>query len=271
MHWAGNPIDLVDKDNDYCIWSYIVGATSIVYEMKKAASECNSYQQIKQAISTNKANYNLPPSHPAKILSNVWDRLSIMVDNFIVLDNCRLFVPSANWKKILHLLHIQHCGISKTLATACQYYHWPSLKNDVTNMINACVKCQNLRPSLPDNNEITTIVVKPMEKVSIDIFENKNKHDLLMVDWYSGFPWIYQINILSTDSITNQLLATFQTFGYPPHYMNRWRNSIPQQISNFCNNHGIIHEAASPYNPHSNAHAEVTIKILETTHHKVLS
>ena len=131
--------------------------------MKKAPSECNSYQQIKQAISTNKANYNLPPSHPAKILSNVWDRLSIMDENFIVLDNCCLFVPSANRKKILHLLHIPHCGISKTLATACQYYHWPSLKNDVTNMINACEKCQNLCPSLPDDNEITTIDVKPME------------------------------------------------------------------------------------------------------------
>ena len=84
-----------------------------------------------------------------------------------------------------------------------------------------------------------------------------------MVDWYSGFPWIYQINILSTDSITNQLLATFQTFGYPrtirrdggPQFRNKFRN--------FCNNHGIIHEAASPYNPHSNAHAEVTIKSLK--------
>ena len=64
--------------------------------MIKAAKESDSYCLIREALANDKDVMNLPPNHPEKPLSNIWNQLSIMQDGLITLDNSRIFVPMTN-------------------------------------------------------------------------------------------------------------------------------------------------------------------------------
>ena len=46
----------------------------------------------------------------------------------LVLDGCRLVVPTLRRDAILCLLHAGHGGIAKTYRTATQLYFWPNMK-----------------------------------------------------------------------------------------------------------------------------------------------
>ena len=193
-----NPIDPGTDDKMFTLRSYVVGASRIVEDLKNGSTNCQHYKLIKEALRQGKLIKNLPPSHPDKGLNNVWDKLTISDDNLILLDTSRIFVPKPCQRRIIQLLHKSHCEITKTLALARKFYFWPSLKNDISNAINSCEQCQYLRPSLPTNIEVNTTARKPMEKVSVDLFEIKNKHYILLVDRFSGLPWFKTLQNLST-------------------------------------------------------------------------
>ena len=258
-----HPVDCEDDDKPYPIRSCIVSGSEITSNLKNNASKCQKYQSIKEALHTGKLVQNLPSLHPAKCLGNVWHWLTISDDDIILLDANCIFVPKPSRKEILQLLHKSHCGITKTLALARKFYFWPTLKNDVSNLINSCEKCQCLRPKLPDDVQINTAAAKPVEKLSIDLFEIKNKHYFLIVDRFSGLPWFQAIKNLSTETITKYLLKIFQTYGYPRSIQSDGGPQFRGRFKTFCNELGIIHEASSPYNPHSNAQAESTIKSIK--------
>ena len=114
-----HPIDSGNDDKMYAFRSYIVGASGIVDDLKNGATNCEEFQLIKEALHQDKLVQNLPPSHPAKCLNNVWNRLMICDDDeLILLDASHIFIPKPCRRKILQLLHKSHCGITKTLALA---------------------------------------------------------------------------------------------------------------------------------------------------------
>ena len=166
-------------------------------------------RMIRDVLTNGKIPLNLPPSHPAKAVSDVWHRLSMMEDNLIILDNDRIIVPKASHESILKLLHTLHCSIAKTLSTAQCHYYWPSMKNDITNLINSCKKCQHFWSSLPNNVKILTVASKPMEKVCIDLFKISGNHYLLIVDRLSRYPWVKKLHNLSTIHVLEYVAYIF--------------------------------------------------------------
>ena len=63
----------------------------------------------------------------------------------------------------------------------------------MVNVINKCDLCQRYRPSLKSDDAIVTKAEYPMEKVAVDLFQWENSHFLVMVDRYSGYPWIKKV------------------------------------------------------------------------------
>ena len=182
-----------------------------------------------------------------------------MNDGLIVLNHNCIFVPVAWRKQILHLLHAPHCGITKTMAMAWNHYFWPTLKNDMMNLINSCEDCQQFQPSLKNDTEINTIASQPMEKVSVDLFKIAGKHYVLTIDQFSGYPWMKRLQCLSSNHVTKYLLSIFQTFGYPRAIQTDGGPQFWGEFGNFCCDLGIIHEWSSP----SNGQAEVTIRSIK--------
>ena len=124
----------------------------------------------------------------------------------LVLDGCRLVVPTHRRDAILRLLHAGHGGITKTYRTAIQLYYWPSMKADIEQSVANCSPCQeqwqsNPRPimdevSLPGNAK------QPMLHTACDLFSAVGKQWLALVDRFSGYDWATPLQRLDTRGVT---------------------------------------------------------------------
>ena len=108
-------------------------------------------------------------------------------DTLLVLNDSRLVVPKECREKVLSNLHASHSGISKTRQLAKNLYYWPNMSVQVQQLIENCDDCQTLRPSLNSPVVKHPAAQEPMHSVSMDLFECKGSHYLVMVDRYSYY------------------------------------------------------------------------------------
>jgi len=132
--------------------------------------------------------------------------------------------------------------------------------NEIKQIIDSCDRCQQIRPSQPKEPDIKTVASFPMENVSLDLFHLANKTFLVMVDRYSGFPFVEHLKSTSTEGVTRTLRTWFYDFGVPVRLRSDGGPQFRSEFQDFCKKLGIIHELASPYNPRSNGHAEAAVK-----------
>ncbi len=69
-------------------------------------------------------------------------------------------------------------------------------------------------PHRPETLQPTTATF-PMEMVSADLLEFNTHYYLIMVDCYSGYPWVQQLRRLNTEAITSTMHRWFLEYGLP--------------------------------------------------------
>ena len=147
--------------------------------------------------------------------------------------------------------------MNKTLKLASQLYVWPTMTNDIRNKISSCEECVRFLPSQESEPVIPETASRPMEKVSVDLYDLKGRTFVAMVDRYSGLPFTKQ---LSTEALWRVLMSWFNQFGYP---LEMKTNNGPQFRGPFeaaCSSVGIVHHTSSPYHLASNGLAESAVK-----------
>ena len=58
-------------------------------------------------------------------------------------------------------------------------------------------------------------LTRPMELISIDLYELNGKQHLVTMDGYSGYVISQKLKNITTQDVINALEKTFQLFGYP--------------------------------------------------------
>ena len=99
-----------------------------------------------------------------------------------------------------------------------------------------------------------------MQKVSIDLFQANGCNYVVMVDRYSGYPFVAPLQKTSTEAMLKHIRNWFNTFGYPSSLRTDGGPQFRGEFKRFCEEKGIIHEQSSPYHPQSNGHAEAAVK-----------
>ncbi len=234
----------------------------LIKDIELAAIEDKEYQKIMQVFKENATIKNLPLTHPARQLMSVWHRISSDGDLLLV-DGQRILIPTAKRKEILQNLHRAHVGITKTRQNAQQCYFWPGINEDISKLVGSCSECQRYRPSNPADPPIQSSASRPMEAVSIDLFKSAGKHYLVMVDRYSGFPFVHQLTQLNTNTMTKVLSQWFMDWGIPARLRSDGGPQFRGPFTQFCDKMHITHELSSPYHPPSNGHAEAAVKNME--------
>ena len=69
----------------------------------------------------------------------------------------RIFVPEEARKHVLAKLHIQHTGQNKTYQNAKQLYFWPTMRNEIKQMVETCPECVRMLPSQSAEEQIQTV------------------------------------------------------------------------------------------------------------------
>lgn len=232
--------------------------------MVKMASEDPVYQELLSALVNNVSVHKLPRKHPAWTYKPHWENISVYKDSLLILDGTRIIVPFKLRSAVLSSLHESHAGFTKTHKLAKQIYFWPGLSVELKNLIDCCEPCQRLRPSQgAEPLQLYPPAAAPMTDVSIDLFEAKSGHYLVMVDRFSGFPFVVKLKALHTAAITNHLMNWFVDFGFPRYLTSDGGPQMRSEFVQWCHKHFITHTLSSAYHPQSNGLAESGVKSLK--------
>ena len=133
----------------------------------------------------------------------------------LLYDSSCVVIPANSCASILSSLHNTHCGEVKTYENAKQLNFWPDMKNDIANITRACRPCQSLPPS-QQNLPLQPISTNyPMQQVSVNLLNYAGNDWLVMVDRYSGFPFVLKLTSLTSESIFGISLHWFHDWGFP--------------------------------------------------------
>ena len=130
-------------------------------------------------------------------------------------------------------------------------------------MVKACRECQTFQPSQQNQPLTQTSADYPMQKVSADFFQIEGGgHFLVMVDRYSGYPFVDQMRTTTTAALTGKFDSWFSDFSCSPSYLRS--DGGPQftsaQFAAWRKENAIVHELSSAHHPRSNGHAESAVK-----------
>ena len=229
----------------------------------EAARDDEFYQQVIEAFRkghTAKTLKNLPPNHPARTYASVWDDLSLEETGLLVYASSRIVIPGKFRSTLLDILHLSHCGISKTQDHARQLYFWPGMNREIQQRVENCEKCRTLLPSQPQEPVRFTFADAPMEAVGVDLFQVEDRHYVIMVCRYSSYPFVAPLRKLDTKAVLDILQNWFYDFGLPKYLRSDGGPQFRSEFDSFCQEKGIIHEKSSPHYPQSNGLAEAGVK-----------
>jgi hypothetical protein len=160
----------------------------LLHSICDAAMADPIYQSIVTAIKQGKLVSKLQKGHPEKSYKSIWDQISVLDDAILVIDATQIVVPMKLRIQILKQLHEPHAGIARTRELARKHYFWSGLSTDIAAMINNCDKSQYLRPSqAAEPLQCQPKPLGPMQSVSLDLYEVRGRHFVVMCDGFSYF------------------------------------------------------------------------------------
>jgi len=115
---------------------------------------------------------------------------------------------------------------------------------------------------------IQTWASRPWESVSVDLFSHNDRHFLIIVDRYSGYPFVAPLGRargIDTAKVWSTLeeLVFFEK-GYVPNLRSDGGPQFRAPFDAKCEEYGIRHEKSSAYFSQSNGHAEACVKSMKS-------
>lgn len=140
--------------------------------------------------------------------------------------------------------------------------YWPNINKDIEEAARRCPVCQKHRPRnarMPlMSHEIPSL---PWQVVGADFLYNNGKEYLVVVDFYSFFFEIREVQSTSAKNVISAFADIFATHGFPQQLCTD--NGPPftsQQFRDFVGKVGTNHVCSSPYHPRSNGMAERAVQ-----------
>ena len=191
-------------------------------DMFAAAKDDQAYQMVVEEVRrglTKEALKLLPADHPARSMTQQWNEIGIMDrrnDGLLIFQGTRIIVPRAARKKIKDYLHLPHLGQQLTYQAAALRYWWPGgFKEEICKLVEACQTCAVYSPSRQREEEAEEMYQprQPLDLVATDLFEIKGVHYLIVLDVFSGFPWVKNMGKSpKTNKVTEALNEIFLSY-----------------------------------------------------------
>jgi hypothetical protein len=234
-------------------------------ELLDVAAADKEYMQMVHDVRQVEEYNKLSPSSPARQLKHVWGRVSMMGNPdgaaLMMVDGTRIVIPEAKRKTVVRALHKSHCGIEKTKQQARQLFWWPGMMNEVEIACANCPACIKHKPSrVREPMTPPPTPYAPMSHVGADLFDYKGQPWLVMVDRYSGWPFVAKMKGSDTVSVCRQLSIWFNMFGWAESIRTDGGPAFRLKFSEFCRTRGMTHELSSAYWAQSNGLSEAGVK-----------
>ena len=151
-------------------------------------------------------------------------------------------------------------GICKTLECARTSIFWPNITNDIKKLLSQCRACAQHQDIQPNESIISEPELKPWTSLSIDNFEYKGRHYLIILDRCTKFVVVKHVHSYDAGTTVETMCEVFSKFGLPKNVCSdRGRNFLSNQFTQFLNTLGIDLTFCSAYH-HSSNPAECAIR-----------
>ena len=144
--------------------------------------------------------------------------------------------------------------------------YWPSITNDIGNVVRSCATCAERLPShAPEPLLVEPPPSRPFECAASDLFQLAGHHFLVYTDRFSGWPTVSSCGRTVTSTQVISLLKEWTSEKGIPVRLTT--DGGPQFTSRafkeFCASWGICHTISSPHHHEANGAAEAAVKAIK--------
>ena len=187
-------------------------------------------------------------------------RDELTVYNGLVLKGHRVAIQTELQNQLLNFIHESHLGICKTLDRARTSIFWPGITNDVKVLLSQCRACVQHQDKQPIESIVSDPELKPWTSLSINNFEYKGRHYLIILNRCTKFVVVKHINSYDAGTTVETMCEVFSEFGLLENICSdRGKKNFSNQFLQFLNHLGIDLTFCSAYH-HSNNPAEHAIR-----------
>ena len=184
----------------------------------------------------------------------------------------RIVILSCLHEEYLERLHHGHLSATKFQQNACQHLYWPRLDADILDYTRRCQ--ESICQSLPLKEPLHThnMPKQPWERITMDYFYMNGRLCILICDYFSKFPFLFQTKTMSFANLKGHLQELFSVEGTPDEVMsNNGPSFNGKEFSSFLTGLGIRHTTSSPNYPQSNEFIERQIQTMKRLMEKAIS
>ncbi len=193
------------------------------------------------------------------------DRLRV-AGPFLVLDDDRVCVPAALVPEALQLLHLGHPGTTGMCAKARQVLYWPGWTKDIRTHVQACIPCSETAAA--DRKPpffLDAPPEHPGDHVAADHFQFRTECYLVLLDLFSGFPFLHKCATPTTASALAAVKSVFLQTGLPRVFLSDGGSAfVSQEFQTFLRECNVQHRVSTPQYAQSNGAAERAVRTFKT-------
>ena len=184
----------------------------------------------------------------------------------------RIVILSCLHEEYLERLHQGHLSATKVQQNAHQHLYWVGLDADIVDYTRRCQEC--ICRSEPPKEPLQGHAVpqEPWERIAMDYFYMNGRLYILICDYFSKFPFLFQTKTMSFANLKDHLEELFSVEGTPDEIMS---DNGPlfngKDFSSFLTGLGIRYIASSPNYPRSNGFIERQIQTVKRLMEKAIS
>lgn len=185
----------------------------------------------------------------------------------------RVIIPAILRPSVLKTLHRSHIGMSRMKARARRLMWWPTLNQDIEQLVGECTNCAIVAAAPPQHYHPWPKANEPWERVHIDYLGPYYEHHwLVLIDAFSKFPFVTKMHTKTTSKSTIAALEDiFTLFGYPTLLVSdNGPQLVSGEIEEYFNAVGVRHITSPAYHPSSNGLAERFVRTFKEGVKKIL-
>ena len=234
-------------------------------KLTQLQSATESDEQLQQLSTMIRNGWPNNISNVPMILREYWKvKHKLHVADKLIFVNNRIVIPSCMRTEILKCIHTGHMGIEKSKARARVCVYWPKMYEAIEYEVKKCSVCnkyslQNQKePMLPH-----PVPNRPWEKLGADYFTLAGKDYLLVVDYFSKFPEVIQMDSKTAEATITTMKDIFARHGIPNTVVadNMPFNSRP--FKQFAKDWNFAITTSSPGYPQSNGLVERNVQSIK--------
>ena len=164
-------------------------------------------------------------------------------------------------------------GLGKCKLQSTDTVYWPGINKQLEKLVlnfELCLKYSKAKKKQPANMSLgQEIPIHPWTKIATDIFHFDGDPYLLIVDYMSRFPVVWELASTTAQQVTSQMKLVFSEYGWPETIVSDNRPCYSAEtFTKLMTDYSVNHITSSPHYPQSNSLAEKYVQIVKNVFYK---